>query len=309
MVHQITSKVVNRALVGLPLCRNEEWFKTSLGYTIDAFTISGTLRPLPWFVRPFAYYKLDARKSLKRHLATAARLIAPIVEERQQKDSKRMDVIQWMVNNAKDDRDRQPAELAHKTLFLCLASIASSSMGVTHAIYDLCAMPEYTAPLREEIEKALAEHGGWTLAALNAMWKLDSFLKESQRISHPGLCKPSSSPFHQVANILNLLSFIQSQSRQAHHAIRWDQTSCWHIHLRAHLLHLARPRILSFPADVRRIPILKIARAQRRRCQSAPIHQHRTNKSRIWLRAQCLPGPYVCGVRDEDHPRVDVVDV
>ncbi|KAF3396875.1 Cytochrome P450 monooxygenase paxP [Talaromyces pinophilus] len=187
MVHRITSKVVNRALVGVPLCQNEEWLQTSLGYTVDAFTISGELRPLSWFYRPVAYLKLDARKSVKRRLETATRLIRPLVEQRQQPDPKHVDVIQWMVAHAQTKRDRLPAELAHKILFLCLASIASSSMGVTHALYDLCAMPEYIPILREEVETVLTEHGGWTLAALNAMRKLDSFLKESQRMNHPGL--------------------------------------------------------------------------------------------------------------------------
>lgn len=152
MVHHITSKVVNRAPVGVHLCRNEEWLQTSLGYTVDAFTISGELRPLSWFYHPVAYLKLDARKSVKRHLETATRLIKPLVEERQRADSKHVDVVQWMVAHAETKRDRLPAELAHKTLFLCLASIASSSMGVTHALYDLCAMPEYIPILREEVE-------------------------------------------------------------------------------------------------------------------------------------------------------------
>lgn len=100
-----------------------------------------------------------------------------------------------MVDHAQTNQDRLPAELAHKTLFLCLASIASSSMGVTHALYDLCAMPEYIPILREEVQNMLMEHGGWTLAALNAMWKLGSFLKESQRLNHPGLCKQPAT-FH-----------------------------------------------------------------------------------------------------------------
>lgn len=137
MVHRITSKVVNRALVGLPLCRKNECLRTSLGYRIDAFTIFRALRPLLWFYRPFAYLKLDARKSIKRHLETATRLIKPVVGERQEAGSKHVDVIQWMVGHAQTKQDRLPAELAHKPLFLCLASI----MGVKHALYDLCEMP------------------------------------------------------------------------------------------------------------------------------------------------------------------------
>lgn len=42
--------------------------------------------------------------------------------------------------------------------------------------------------LREEIEGALSQEGDWTLSAIHRMQKLDSFLKESQRLNHPGLC-------------------------------------------------------------------------------------------------------------------------
>jgi hypothetical protein len=62
-------------------------------------------------------------------------------------------------------------------------------MGIVHALYDLCAMPEFIEPLREEIRVALLEEGGWTLAMIQRLKKLDSFLKESQRINHPGLCE------------------------------------------------------------------------------------------------------------------------
>jgi cytochrome P450 len=92
-----------------------------------------------------------------------------------------------MVDTAKGN-DKDPKEIVHKILFLCLASMSSSTMGITHAIFDLCAMPQYLAPLREEIQTTVAEEGGWTLAAVQKMKKLDSFLKESQRVNHPGLC-------------------------------------------------------------------------------------------------------------------------
>jgi len=184
---KVVGRVVNRALVGLPLCRNEKWFYNSMAYMQDAFVISGTLRPLSYFVRPFKYYFLGARKGIKNSIATANSLLVPIIEQRKPKDTQYNDVVQWMVDTAKG-KDKDPKEIVHKILFLCLASMSSSTMGITHAIFDLCAMPQYLAPLREEIQTTLAEEGGWTLAAVQKMKKLDSFLKESQRVNHPGLC-------------------------------------------------------------------------------------------------------------------------
>lgn len=68
---------------------------------------------------------------------------------------------------------------------------------ITHALYHLAERPELLQPLREEIETLLKEEGGWTKNALAKMWKLDSFLRESQRHNgvnlseHPAPCERS----------------------------------------------------------------------------------------------------------------------
>ena len=43
-------------------------------------------------------------------------------------------------------------------------------------------------PLRDEVEAAIAADG-WTKAAMDKMWKVDSFLKESQRVNGVSLSK------------------------------------------------------------------------------------------------------------------------
>ena len=56
----------------------------------------------------------------------------------------------------------------------------------THALYDLAANTENVKSLREEAEVILQEEGGWTKLALGRMVKLDSFLRESQRMNGSG---------------------------------------------------------------------------------------------------------------------------
>ena len=43
----------------------------------------------------------------------------------------------------------------------------------------LAALPEYIGPLRAEVEEVI-ERGGWTKEALDQMYKVDSFIKQSQ---------------------------------------------------------------------------------------------------------------------------------
>ncbi|KAJ7789534.1 hypothetical protein B0H14DRAFT_2944118, partial [Mycena olivaceomarginata] len=58
-------------------------------------------------------------------------------------------------------------------------------MAFTHALFDLTTYPEYLVPMREEAERVVRAEG-WTKAALNSMVKIDTFLRESQRINTNG---------------------------------------------------------------------------------------------------------------------------
>lgn len=71
-------------------------------------------------------------------------------------------------------------------------------MATTAAIYDLATYPEYIQPLRDEIQQIIDEDGQdvdedgivrLKKSSLPKLWKLDSFLKESQRFTPPGLRK------------------------------------------------------------------------------------------------------------------------
>ena len=53
---------------------------------------------------------------------------------------------------------------------------------VTHVLYHLAASPEYIQPLRDEIDPIVAAEG-WTKAGMGRMWKLDSIMRESQRLN------------------------------------------------------------------------------------------------------------------------------
>ena len=56
----------------------------------------------------------------------------------------------------------------------------------TQALYRLLANPEYVEPLRQEVQAAVDEEG-WTRAGLDKMYKVDSFLRETQRLDGLGI--------------------------------------------------------------------------------------------------------------------------
>ncbi|KAF8459906.1 cytochrome P450 [Russula ochroleuca] len=80
---------------------------------------------------------------------------------------------------------------------LNFASVHSTSLTFTQTLYRLLAHPEYLEPLRQEVEAVVAEEG-WTKAGMDKMHKIDSFVRETQRIDGPiifGLNRLALAPF------------------------------------------------------------------------------------------------------------------
>ncbi|KAL8882447.1 MAG: hypothetical protein Q9198_000561 [Flavoplaca austrocitrina] len=186
-------KVSARIFVGMPLCRDPEWLDTSIHYTENVFRTVTAMRLFPRPLQPFVSLFTPHAWRVPQNLRLAQQLIVPLIVERKRLQvagdlsyRKPNDLLQWMMDAANED-EGQPHKLAHRQLLLTLAAIHTSTMAATHVMFDLCAQPEYFEPLREEVEAAIKEDGGWKKATLNKMQKLDSFLKESQRVTPPSL--------------------------------------------------------------------------------------------------------------------------
>ncbi|KAM0150632.1 hypothetical protein ACHAQE_008878 [Botrytis cinerea] len=160
----------------------------------NVFQVAIQIRVLPPYLERISSCLMLASWAVFRNLHNAQRLIIPIFEER-----RRMEIIndldykpindfpQWLMDEAWNERDGQPAELVHRLLVLRLASVHTTSITATQVLYDIIAHPKYLEPLREETLQALKEDGGWQKTTLTKMRKPDSFMKESQRLNGPSL--------------------------------------------------------------------------------------------------------------------------
>ena len=83
--------------------------------------------------------------------------------------------------------DARPEKLAGRTLILTLAASHTTSMAACQALFQMCQYPEYISELREEVKRVVEDGGGWRKTTLTKLWKLDSFVKESQRLHPPSL--------------------------------------------------------------------------------------------------------------------------
>jgi hypothetical protein len=89
------------------------------------------------------------------------------------------------VNMAAIHTTSMVSKAARPTSVEYLLMYISATQAFTQALFDLTTHPEHLLPMREEAERVVREEG-WTKAALNSMAKIDSFLRESQRINTNG---------------------------------------------------------------------------------------------------------------------------
>ncbi|GJJ07762.1 hypothetical protein Clacol_001967 [Clathrus columnatus] len=149
-------------------------------------------------------YRLCFEYKLSKSVAIAAKHLGPVIKERQDKidayghdyPEKPVDILSWLMEEAVGE-ERSIENLTKRILSLNFAAVHTTSMVLcpsshseglliiylqtfTSALYHLAAEPHYIPPMREEIERVIAEEG-WTKTAMTKMRKLDSFLKENLR--------------------------------------------------------------------------------------------------------------------------------
>jgi cytochrome P450 len=185
-MRRIVSQVSNRAFVGLPLCRDPDWISLNIEFTIDIMKAAAIIRLFPPFLKPIAGRLLtNVSAKVRRGLEH----IVPVIESRQQDieeygkewDGKPNDMLSWLMDEA-SKVESSTRNLTSRLMATNMAAIHTTSMSFTHALYSLAAMPQYLQPMREEVESVINKEG-WTKAAMSKLYKVDSFLKESQRVN------------------------------------------------------------------------------------------------------------------------------
>ncbi|KAJ7819252.1 cytochrome P450 [Mycena olivaceomarginata] len=134
----------------------------------------GKISLLPPFLRPLLGPLISTKNKSN---ARALQFLGPLIEERLSKErelgsdwpGKPNDLISWFLDLAESEQ-RATLPITVRILQMNMAAIHTTSTAFTYALFDLTTYP------RE----------GWTKAALNSMVKIDSFLRESQRINTDG---------------------------------------------------------------------------------------------------------------------------
>jgi len=105
------------------------------------------------------------------------------------------------------------------------ALISTYPQAFTSTFYYLACHPELHDPLRNEIE-TIVEEEGWTKSAVARMHKLDSVLKEAQRLAGNGVSEYHLSS-HIIAFLTCCVSCYESFGSQRLYFLRWYDCTCW----------------------------------------------------------------------------------
>ncbi|PPQ87954.1 hypothetical protein CVT25_001139 [Psilocybe cyanescens] len=183
-IMHVVCRTSNRLFVGLPLCRDPDYVKLNQQFTIDVIVGGQIINMFPPLLKPIVGRLLtNVPASIKRAMVHLGPLIHAQLEREKSssRDDKPNDLISWLLDEAQGPQ-RSPRDLVIRILSINFAAIHTTSHGLTHALFYLAANPEYVQPMREEVE-AVIEAEGWTKLSMGKMRKVDSFIKESQRLS------------------------------------------------------------------------------------------------------------------------------
>ncbi|KAE9393372.1 cytochrome P450 [Gymnopus androsaceus JB14] len=189
---KIISRTSNRVFVGAPLCRDPDYINLNIEFTVDAVNGAQTLHRCPTILKPIVcQFMTNVPTGVKR----ATKHLEPLILERLQKEEeygssewpgKPNDLISWLLDEAKGERRNNIVyNIVLRILNINFAAIHTTSVACTTSLFRLACNSELVQTLREEVETVVRELG-WTKAAMGQMRKLDSFMKEAQRLSGLG---------------------------------------------------------------------------------------------------------------------------
>jgi hypothetical protein len=189
---RMASLMSGRAFVGLPLSRDKEWVEATVNYTGDVSRAWMVLTMLPKPVRYVVAPCLPQVKSLKRQKKINEDKLASLLKAKEsagntQKDKiPGGDMIDWFISQY----SHKPTvkELSRDQILATFASIYNLSNALAYIVFDLAAAdPDWVEQMRTEISQQVGLDGVITKTNLPKLRKIDSFVKESQRLCSPSL--------------------------------------------------------------------------------------------------------------------------
>lgn len=189
---RIVSIVSSRAFYTAQSSDDEEWLTLSQAYVETVLEYLQELKQWPSLTRPFVRFFLPQRTRLVQQWNQARAHLSESI--RASSSSRQTTDPPSLFHHLTEADNIQVDGMIHTQMALVVAGIHTTAAALTQLIYDLAVHPESLPELREEISQVYSSVGGdFTKQSLSSLPKLDSWMKESQRLSSADLseCPPS----------------------------------------------------------------------------------------------------------------------
>ncbi|KAE8377934.1 cytochrome P450 [Aspergillus bertholletiae] len=184
---KVVAQLSSRIFLGDQICRDPNWLRITVDYTIDSFMAAEELRLWPKALRSIVAWFLPSCRKIRAELQEAQQIIQSVLDARRRDKQDAIsagkvperynDAMEWLDECAKG-RSYEPA---FGQLIFSVAAIHTTSDMLTQVLYDLCGRNELIKALREEVITVVQEEG-WKKPTLYKLKLMDSVLKESQRL-------------------------------------------------------------------------------------------------------------------------------
>ncbi|KAK4653858.1 hypothetical protein QC762_511260 [Podospora pseudocomata] len=183
----IIARAASSVFVGPELGDDPTWLCLIQGYVMSYFMAVYDLHAYPPWSRSIVHWFLPNAKACRSMVPQARAIVNGVLRKRQEETERAMkegssapeynDAIAWA--QASSNGKIEPGDLQ---LSLAMAALFTTTELFRTILIDTVRHPELVEPLREEVSEQISKHG-ISLAATNNMLLLDSFMKESQRLS------------------------------------------------------------------------------------------------------------------------------
>ncbi|KAI9758072.1 MAG: hypothetical protein M4579_003203 [Chaenotheca gracillima] len=197
-LREVAARISNRAFVGDPLCRNQEYLNNLLILSGAIGMNAAALRNMNPLLRPLRSWW--ATRDFRNAFKEVAKFTNPVVLQRIQdiksrekgdlKTKEPMDFLQAMIHQSLAQpyaKDATPNMITLRITLMNFASVQNLSKAGSNTILDLVNAPAdqpVLDVLRKELESVMGGSADLTKEHISKMEKLDSVIKESLRISH-----------------------------------------------------------------------------------------------------------------------------
>ncbi|KAI1326585.1 cytochrome P450 [Xylariaceae sp. FL0255] len=192
---KISPRINQPALVGIKFSEDPDWLDVALNYSEQLVLTTFVLRTLPRWMQPLVAPFLPSYWKGRHAVQKAQAMLYPEIQKligandsgewdpTNSTEEQDMNILSWPSGTIKGN-DRNPATIVHVQILLAFASTHTSLSRIVSTLYDIMAAgPSLTSELLAEIETVAVGPRRWTEMPHDHLPKLESVLRESQRVS------------------------------------------------------------------------------------------------------------------------------